>query len=183
MSTNHDTEKTAIEPYFLNRAFEAAAVTAVCKFPKLFARIGREIDPRNLALEPAKLAMETAQSIARETGAGPNGLLVVLQRLNRGRDDGRIKFQRIEEVNELFDDALDMGLPDEDSVVRELAPILSRRIEAEIMQAAADGYANQGDFERMKALLARKERLGNGGAAVLTTKGTNGILAPPDTIS
>lgn len=153
-------EKTK-EPYRLDPAFERAAVTLACSRPRFYGRIGHAIDPDCLGLPAGKLALEAARQIAREQGKGPDRLLIVLQRLRRWMDDGRVRLEQIQDVDDLFADAEDAGLPSDDTAVAELAPILKRRINGEAVRVAMDEYGKGGDFARTRKLLERADRLGD----------------------
>ncbi len=148
------------ENYGLDPRFEMGAVVALCRSAGLYARIGASVDPASLGSPVATLAMKAAQEFAREIGKGPASLLVVLQRLNRWRDDGKLSQAKIEEVADAFDAAEDAGVPSDDAVVAELAPILQRRARQAALRGAMEDFAKGGDMAKTEAALAKARSIG-----------------------
>ncbi len=151
----------AKEPYRLDPAFERALITLACHRPRFYGRIGHAIDPDCLGIASAKLALEAVRQIVREQGKGPDNLLIVLQRLRRWFDDGRVKLEQIQEVDDMFADAEDAGLPSEDGANAEIAPILKRRIHGEAVRIGMDEYGKGTDFRKTMKLLSKAEKLGD----------------------
>jgi archaellum biogenesis ATPase FlaH len=85
---------------------------------------------------------------------------MVIQRLQRWRHEGKVTTEQINEVSDFFDTALDAGLPDEDSVVNELTPILKRRMYDSAIRTAMSEYANRGDLQASMGILERADRIG-----------------------
>lgn len=148
------------EPYPFNVAFEAALVTLLCSRPRLFGRLGREIEADLLSSKSATLAVQAAQAIAHDTGNGPDSLLTVLQRIRRWVYEGKHTIEELEAVSDLFDEAEDAGLPSEEQVVAEAAPILQRRLQAQATRTAIEEYGRRGDMSKVIDLVARSARLG-----------------------
>lgn len=159
------------DPYWLDPGFERAVITMCCSKPRFWGRIGHALDPDALALEPSKLAYRACAQVARDNGKGPEGTLIVLQRLRRWMDDGKAKIEDINAVSDLFDAAEDAGLPSEETTVAELKPILSKRIKSEAVRVVMDEYAKDGDFARSTALMAKANRLGDTNTSVGTKLG------------
>jgi KaiC/GvpD/RAD55 family RecA-like ATPase len=148
------------ESYGLDPGFEMGAVVALCRSTGLYARIGASVDPACLGSPVATLAMKAAKEFATEVGKGPGSLLVVLQRLNRWRDDGKLAQAKIEEVADAFDAAEDAGVPSDDAVVTELAPILQRRARQAALRGAMEDFAKGGDMAKTEAALAKARSIG-----------------------
>lgn len=148
------------ESYGLDPRFEMGAVVAVCKSVTLFAKLGSAMDPAALSSPVATLALKAAQEFAREVGKGPGNLLVVLQRLNRWRDDGKLTQAKVVEVADAFDAAEDAGVPSDDAVVAELSPILQRRARQAALRGAMEEFARGGDLEKTEKALAKARSIG-----------------------
>lgn len=162
-----------VEPYGLDFDFETATVTLACARPRFWARVGHAIDPEALGTPEARLALETARVIAKETGAGPAALLLVVQRLRRQMHEGKITLAQVAAVNDMFDRVRDAGyFAYEDAIAAELVPILRRRIQSAAVLAAHDEYARRGDFKTVTTALERASRLGvqENSIGVLATK-------------
>lgn len=159
------------QPYGFAPNFEAAVVTLACCRPKFYGRVGHALDTELLTSPTAKRALEAANAIAQELGHGPSSTLLVTQRLRRWMQDGKVTFEQVREVAELFDDAEDAGLPGEEDVVNELAPILQRRLRDEAVHAAIDSFGKSNDLSKVVALEERATRIGQVDTSVGTVLG------------
>lgn len=159
------------EPYQLDPSFEAAAITLACSSPRFYGRIGHELDSELLAKRPAKHALDAAHAINAELGHGPSSCLVVLQRLKRWVFDGKLPYEDVLAVADMFDDAEDRGLPAEDEAVAELAPLIQLRIRHEAVQSAIDSFGKHGDLSRVAILEDRAARVGQVDTSVGTVFG------------
>jgi len=148
------------EPYNLDPTFEAAVLAMCCTRPRFWARVGFAINPKQLGLPLAKPIMEAVRQIATENGRGPKDPLIVIQRLARRVDEGKLTAAEVREVNDLIDAAMDLGLPDEELMVGELVPILQRRMQSAAVLQAHDEFARRGDFTRTMDMLEKAKRLG-----------------------
>lgn len=147
------------EPYGLEPGFERAVVWHACNSPRFWSSTGTHVDPDLLQLAPAKLAVQTARTIAQELGTGPASDLIVLQRLRRQLDEGKVSHAARQEVADLFEEA-SAAPPNEDAVIQELAPVLQRRKHNEVIKTAMDDYARRGDFARVASLITEAGRIG-----------------------
>lgn len=148
-------------PYNLSAAFEAAAVVLACTRPQFYGRIGYAISHELLSSSAGALALKAAQSIARDTGSGPGSSLLVFQRLHRWREDGAVTMEQITDVLDLFDDAEDATLPDEDGVVTELAPVLQQRLRDAGARVAIDAAGKSKSLSAVVELEKRAARIGH----------------------
>lgn len=150
------------DPYWLDPGFERAVVTLACCKPRFYGRIGQELDPQCLGLPEAKLALEAALAIGKAAGKGPESCLLVLQRIRRWMDEGRVTLEQAQAVSDMFDDAEAAGLPSESSAVDELAPLLRKRIQGDAVRTAMDEYARgEVDFAKTTKLIHRAKTLGD----------------------
>jgi len=152
--------KEAPSLYGLDAAFERALVTLVCKSAGLYGKIGSALEGASIAQPVAQLALKAAQDYAREVGKGPGSLLVVIQRLNRWREDGKLTQAKVVEVADLFDAAEDAGLPTEEAVLAEITPILQRRARQGAIRLAMEDFAKGGDLTKVEQALAKARAIG-----------------------
>ena len=148
------------QPYGLLPGFEAATVTSLCKSGNLWARLGSEVVGECLTSPVAQLALKAANEYAKEVGKGPGSLLVVLQRLARWRDDGKLAQAKIEEVSDFFDAAEDAGLPTDDAIVAELAPVLQLRARQAAVELVITEFRRGEDLSKAEAAIARARSIG-----------------------
>lgn len=148
------------EPYGLDPAFERAVLVLCCQRPSFWSRIGHALDPERMQNPLAPLVLACVAMIARESGRGPRNALLVMQRIRRLVEMGKVKAAAGAAFNDLVDDAVDAGLPDEDYAVRELVPVVRRKIQSEAVLAAHDEWAKRGDFTSIVDMLEKANRLG-----------------------
>lgn len=160
------------KPYLFDPSFEKQLVAIACSKPRFYGRVGGQIDPELLKLEPSKLAMRAAKQIADDVGHGPSSTVLVIQRLRRWMADGKVTLEAIKKVAELFDDAEDAGLADEESMVKEIAPLLADRLRDQAVKESIASYGKKGDLSKVIELENKAARIGQ----VDTSIGT--ILGP-----
>jgi hypothetical protein len=160
------------DPYWLSASFEKGMTTLACSNRRFWGRIGYAVDRDCLALAPAKLALQAAAAIARETGNGPESVLIVLQRLHTWMDDGKVSLAQIKEVATLFDDAYEAGVPSEEAAVAELKPILSKRLKSEAVVAATEDYGKNSNFAHTAKLIEKANSIGDTNTSVGTMLGS-----------
>lgn len=148
------------EPYGLATRFEAAVVVALCSRAALWSRLGSSVAPECLSDPSGTLALKAAVEFAAEVGKGPGSLMVVLQRLSRWRDAGKLTQVKLEAVSEYFDAAEDAGLPSDDAIVAELAPVLQQRAKQAAIKLALEDYAKGDDMARAEKALAQARSIG-----------------------
>jgi DnaB-like helicase C terminal domain len=153
-------------PYRLDPGFEKAVVFMCATRPRFWGRIGYALEPECLGAPEAKLIVETIRPMAKESGSGPDRALLVLQRLRRRMDDGRVTQEQIVAAGDYLDAAEDAGVPREDDVVNELAPVLKRRLKTEAVRVAMEDYAKDSNFQRTTKILAEANRLGDADTSV-----------------
>jgi len=149
-----------VDPYGMNAMFERAAVTLACTNTRFFGVVGRHLEPAALGSPAARDALLAAQAIGAETGNGPGSGMLVVQRLSRWMQEGKVALEQILAVSQMLDDAEDAGLPPETGVASELVPMLQRRKQQDVLREMMQEYANRGDFAKVAQLLADCQRLG-----------------------
>ncbi len=134
-------KKGKAQPYNLDANFERALVTMLCCRPKMYGKVVRHLDEDSFGLEPSKLALAAALEIWRDNNrTGPESLLIVTQRLRAWMSTGKITRDQVVAVSDMFDAAMDAGLPSERSLVAEMKPLLVRRAEREGIETALSEF-------------------------------------------
>lgn len=148
------------EPYAFDRGFESALVYLLCSNPRVFGKIGRDVDPELLSSDAATAAVEAAQAIAFDVGRGPDDTMLVIQRMRRWQQQGRATQELINDVVDLLDEAEDLGLPEAETLVSEVVPIISRRAEIEAVRDLINAHGKRQDLEDIITRLAKSQRMG-----------------------
>lgn len=153
----------AVEPYSFDPRFERAVVFTACTRPAFYGSTAYALEVEGLAAPEARLALTAAHAVHAELGRGPDGPVIVLQRLRRMVDGGRVTLQEVQAVDDYFTAAEDderFALPSEEQLTTELAPLLRRRVEKNIVRAAADTYSKRGDMGALVSLVHEAGRIG-----------------------
>lgn len=151
----------AQEPYGLAPEFERAVVWLACSRPRFYGTIGAYLDPTLLGLPAGQVAFEAAKAIFTDTGNGPDAWMLVVQRLRRWEGEGKVTRAQIQEVYALLEEVEDAAQrPSEEAVIAEIAPVLKRRKQAEVMTTAFDEFAKKGDFSRVIGMVQMADRIG-----------------------
>jgi hypothetical protein len=148
-------------PYELDPLFEQVVLYYACNQPRFWAKCGYALDPECLEHKHAKLLIATCRTIAKEVGHGPDGSLLIIQRLKRQVAAGKVGQDTLVEVSDFFDSVELLNLPGWDLVANEIVPILRKRLRFQAIQAAHGEYAQDGDFEEVGKALEHAARLGN----------------------
>ena len=148
------------ELYQFTRDFETQVAYLTCTSKSFFGRIGHALDPDSFAQEAAQMAVRAAQQIATDLGHGPGDSVLVLQRVRRWMDDGKLKNAQLISVSDLLDAAEDAGVMQEEAAVTEVTPILKHRVRATIVEKAMSEYSARGDFSNVVDLVDYQHRLG-----------------------
>lgn len=151
---------TGKEPYRFDVRFERALVAMLCGRPRVFNVIGAYLDPDLLGSPSAKLAVQAAQAIANDVGHGPDRDTIVIQRLRRWLEEGKVSQAQIGEVVDLLEAADDDGMPEEDTVLSEVVPILKRRKQHASLMRAIDVHGKRGDLGKIAAEIQAADRIG-----------------------
>lgn len=152
--------RAAEQPYEWAPGFEAALVHLTCTSADVYAKVGALLEPKCLSTKAATLAVTAAQAIGTDLGRGPVSTVVVLQRLARWRDEGKVSHEQLNEVCALFDAAEDAGLPPPEAVLAEAAEVIKRRDSLRFVQRSMDIHAKHGDFNELAKEAARIAAIG-----------------------
>lgn len=164
---------TNSDPYGLDPLFERAIVTLACSNARFFGRVGREIDPELLNKETSKIALRAARAIDNDIGHGPDTTMVVVQRLRRWMQEGKVSYEAIQKVVRMFERAEDAGLPSTESAIAEITPVLQSRLRDAAVTEAISSFGKGGDLSRVTALEERASRVGQVDTSVGTVLGAD----------
>lgn len=127
--------------------------------------------------ETAKKALEALRAIANDLGRGPSDSSMVIQRLRRFRDEGKVTLEEIRAVVELLDDAEEEGLPPDDEVIAEVAPILKRRAQQSAVRKAITAHGKDSDLTEVANEILDAQRIGQVDTSQGTRIGTDSFEA------
>ena len=147
--------------YGLFPAFEEEVVYLCCSFPRFWGRIGNAIEPESMGTPVTKLLMQAAHAVAADSGNGPANSSVVMQRIKRWSEEGRVTKKQIDEALAMFDAVEDRGVPTGEAVIAELKPVLQRRMQKDAVQAAVQGYTAKDDLTAVAKMIDKASRLGD----------------------
>lgn len=145
------------ESYAMDARFERALVVALCERPRLFERIGQDLDPTMLVERVHQLILEAARSVAKEVGRGPSDCLVVVQRIRRAVESGRVSGEDYEAAVQALLDPPELT---DEELLAEALPLVRRKLEADIARAALDEFSQRGDYRSVEKLLRKRSTLG-----------------------
>lgn len=148
-------------PYGFPDSVERAIVFHACTKPGFMLRTAHAVRPELLHLPECRHAMESAQTILRDTGLAPTSKEQVFAHVARRREDGTLKHEEVMAVCGLFDVYDGQAVPDAAGIEEQLAATLRARIDLDTAYAAASAIGT-GDTSEVKELLRRKEALGVG---------------------
>lgn len=154
--------QSSVESYGLDPRFEAVVATLLASSQLFWRRIGHRIDPEALAQAPAVLLARGAKAIGLESGDGPASSVIVMQRLRRWLDEGKVTQEAIEAAGQMLDDVEDAGIPSVEAVIAELAPVVRKRLRRQAVKDAATAYAGgeEADWGKVVALAEEASKLG-----------------------
>jgi hypothetical protein len=172
----------APDPYVFDEGFQDVVVTLSMASRKFYDRVGFALEAMALDGEAAQWAIKACHAIREESGHGPGGVAVVLQRLNSWHDAGKITHEDVLAVRKLTVRAQTEGLPPDDAAISELASILRRRMERAAISDASRAYGQrQGDYSTVVDQLDKAKQLGKadtdlGMRAMLDTSDLDALL-------
>jgi hypothetical protein len=147
------------ETYGLSRDYEYLVALMCCTKPRFFGRVGHAVDPNMLKDPGAQILVKASQAIGKDLGHGPSDARTVFQRIARWMDDGQVT----EDQRNLAYDVVMEGpqsYPPEEEVIVEIAAVLKRKMEAQVVRTAMDEYAHKGDFKSVVKMLTKANNLG-----------------------
>lgn len=152
-------------PYPFTEQVQKALATMLADRPRLFARVGEDLDADSFSFEPAKNAVRAIRVVAHELGA-PNNQIPIIQRLRTWMEDGQLTQEDVHAVVDMFDSAEEAGLPDEEALVAEVAPILRRRARDKAVKHAIDKLPQNESLAGIADEMKRAEQIGESRGAL-----------------
>jgi replicative DNA helicase len=149
------------ESYQLDESFECLVGVLCATSPKFLARIGHALDPEGLLVPGVRLLVQASQQISRDLGRGPSDAAVVVQRIRRLVDDGKVTFKELQSaIDVLVDVDPATAALKADEVIVELKEILKRRMQQNAVRVAMEEYQKKGDFQQVVRMLSKANALG-----------------------
>lgn len=157
------------ETYGLHTDFERLVAEMSCTRQAFWGRIGEHVDPELLTDKTCQLVMRACHSVATDHGRPPDTPAVVLQRIQRWHEEGRVKYEDLEAAEELVVTAMeDAKHLNEDAIVGELRPVLQRHAERSAVEYTLDAFGKKKNLGSVAIMLDKAYRIG----MVDTTVGT-----------
>ena len=147
----------AVDSYGLDPVFEKSVAVLCASSPKFFGSVGHAIDPDALNSEVGRLIVKTAATIFKESGRGPAHPSILMQRLRRLSMEGSVT---VKQINSVLDLLIETDVVAEADVVAEFAPVLRRRMHADVVRSSIDEYSKRTDFENVVAKIDKARRVG-----------------------
>lgn len=147
--------------YGLDPLFERQVAQLAATSKSFWGRIGEHIDPDMLKDENCQLVVSACKSIAADNGRAPDMPSVVLQRISRWNDEGRVSFDALNTVQDLIYEAMaPKAVLNEEAIVTELVPIVRRQMEKEALEKGLDSYGKRKQLSSVSMLLDKAYRVG-----------------------
>lgn len=148
-----------IDPYGLDPGFEKAVASLCAGSPKFVGSVGHVLDHEALDDPAVQLIVKVTKSIYKDTGRGPSHPSVLLQRIRRLHSDGLVSKK---DLNSVADVLIEAPYIPEPEVVSELAPILKKRMQADVVRNAMSAYSSKdpNSFEKVASQINAVERIG-----------------------
>lgn len=150
-------------PYGMDPKFERVVAGYCATVPSFMQRVGFALNAEMMAHPPARLVVKAALEIYQETGRGPTAISVVLQRIRRGVEAGKVKVSEIAFASDMLSEfatgTAEGGTPSLDVTVNELAPVLKKHARQKLAGSAVR-LAVEEDLEPVKKSLAQIDRIG-----------------------
>ena len=141
--------------------FERAVVALLCTSARFFALVGPHVDASRFANVHARLLVNHARLVYDESGKGPGSTAILVQRLRRTHEQGKITLDAMITAAEYLCDAQDAGLPDVDLAVTEVREVLQREAHRKAITTAAETFANRGSMLDIAKEIERAESIGH----------------------
>jgi KaiC/GvpD/RAD55 family RecA-like ATPase len=154
------TRQRRVEPYPFTTDFERVLALYIATKPPVFGALGEALDSKMLTAPEAQHVVDAAKAIALDVGRGPDASVLVVQRLRRWQDEGRVTAAQIVAVGDYLDAALDGPQFSEEACIEEVAAVLRHRMRGEAVMAAIDGHGKRGDLEKAAELIGKANRVG-----------------------
>lgn len=148
------------DKYGFGSEFEQAVAFFCATRPSFFGRIGRVLDPELMSSDDAALIVGACKSIAEDTGSGPSTELIVIQRLKRWCEEGKIAKSQILSVVDYLGEAEDSGLPTEEELLVEVVPVVKSMKQRDALEHANDEFIRTGDISQLSEEIRAASRIG-----------------------
>lgn len=150
-------------PYELDPRFEACVLFYCATDVKFWRTAGRELEPDCLELPVSRHVIAVCrQWYLKSGGSLAISTLGVIQRLKGLVSDGKLDPGMPAAADDAFESVLELqpAPPKADAILRELVPLLKRRLQSKAIQQSHAEWAAKGTFGTVQQTLARADQLG-----------------------
>ena len=149
-------------PYQFTPAFERVLGLALITRPRVFGLLGKSIDIERLTLEETKLCLRLATLCAQETGHGPGDIVIALQRAHRLYERDLFTQEQVDTLAELYImlGGHTGGLPSDDDIVEQAAPVLRRDLEKKALVKAMELHGSRRELDQAVEMLQTARAVG-----------------------
>lgn len=131
---------TPVRPYNLDPDFERAVTYLCATRPAFYGRLGHNLIPERLGVDACVSVMRACVAVYKETGKGPAGHEIVMQRIRNQMDAGSVTHDDYMVAKSLFDTMRGVAV-DEAGISEELIPKLKEILTLEAMVKASEQAA------------------------------------------
>lgn len=147
--------------YGLHKIFEIVVAGLACTRPSFWGRIGEHVDPEMLEDETCQLVMRACHSLAVDNTRPPDTPAIVLQRIQRWHGEGKVTYDDLEKAEELVVTAMeDARHYDEETVVKEIMPVLQRHMERDALNFGLDAFGKKRNLGTVATMLEKAYSIG-----------------------
>lgn len=145
------------DSYGFDPEFERQIGFFLATAPKFVATVGHALDPAGISDPIVRLIAKVVRQLYKESGKGPSAPSIVMQRLYRLNEEGKVKQKQLDAVVDLL---IETEPADEWDVTHELLPMIKRRLQSEVVTEAMQEYGRRGDFSGIRDKLTYIESVG-----------------------
>lgn len=144
--------------YGLSTKFERELACALANSAKLYATIGVDIDPKEIADPIARLVIATVKEIANDVGKAPGSSVVVSQRLSRKHTEGKIDEDEMFDADQLVSVSYDNRR--DPFIIEEVKPYVVRALKVSALSKAAESMRKGESLSRVADDLKKIDQVG-----------------------
>jgi replicative DNA helicase len=161
--------------YKLSASFERAVLHHLIMTPSFWTRVGSVVETDAFSGDVERMVAAAAFAVGKDSGSAAGSGTIVVQRLSRWMEEGRINNEQVLDCEDLVGDLEDLDPPDVDSVVAEFLPIVKERRNREALHLGMKRLARREDFSDVIDHMRETENLGD-------AKIVSGIDIGPETL-
>lgn len=167
---------TEEKKYGLHPEFEKVVAQLCCIKQAFWGRIGEHVDPDMLNDRASQLILRACHSVATDHGRPPDTPAVVLQRIQRWHEEGRVSYADLEIAEAIVVEGMaNYANLHEDVIAGELRPVLQRAAEREAVEYTIDAFGKKKHLGSVATMLDKAYRIGMVDTSVGTSVNANAV--------